>query len=136
MLKQKLFIFVLILTSTPFITYAAMTQPFGGRILLTKIPAVNCFGLGTGPVVLMNNIMSAGSAAYSSATGGGAVNVASGIYGAIPYYTNSLTKVPKEGQWILGNYNIVPSFNTCSLYSIPFPVKKTTDYSLSKSRGF
>lgn len=144
-------IFILI----PAFAYASFattaTSSFGGRVLSTKIPLVNCYSVGTGPVLLVNNVESLGSAVYSAAGSGQPVasrvaGTVGGLYGAIPFFakynflasatgTVTISSVPKTGDWILGNASIVPSFSTCDLqigeYQIPFPVRTTSQYNTS-----
>lgn len=142
-------IVVLVLWIIPAFTNAQMTTsgsvknsytfPFGGRVLTTTIPTVTCLPPGTGPVVLMSNIVSLGSAVYSGTnkqqTGfERASGVVSGVYNALPFYTTSITKVPKPGQWILGRHEIIPDIKTCvseALAGFPIPVKRTTTYGVS-----
>lgn len=137
-------IILIIVFIVPFIAYAkTLTRSFGGKVLLTSIPDVECYSSGTGPVVLFSNVMSVVSG-VSSAAGVGhqntvnrVSNVANGVYNAIPFYTLSMSKTPKQGDWILGRANVVPSFETCDLqvgpYQIPFPVKTTNNYNISGS---
>ncbi|HVY36031.1 MAG TPA: hypothetical protein VG982_02025 [Candidatus Paceibacterota bacterium] len=131
-------------------TSAPLTLPFGGRIISTTVPTVTCPGgtaLGTGPLVLFSNLTSLGSAAYSAVNPGNSqtgfqqtVNIANGIYNAIPYFSISKTKTPKVGDWILGRYNVIPDVSLCQTDAfgapVPFPVKKTTTFNISNhSKG-
>ncbi len=129
---RQLVLLILGLITIPYITHAALnfskapSVSFGGKVLSTKIPSVSCFGVGTGPIVLVSNLASG----IGAATGQG--STVGNIYGAVPIYTTSPTKVPKAGQWILGRHQIIPNFNTCVIgESAPFPVKKTTIYNVS-----
>jgi hypothetical protein len=145
---------IAIFLSLPFIVNAATfvnnTTSFGGKVLLTQLPLVTCSGSGTGPIVLISNLASVATAAYSTTpkTGQTAIQhvggVAKGIYGAIPYYTTSGTSgnsgsftssKPKAGDWILGRADTIPEFTTCKIqiatYKIPFPVKDTSNYKTS-----
>lgn len=135
---RQLILLVLGIIAVPYITHATLefssssrmpTVPFGGRVLSTKIPSVSCLGIGTGPVVLMSNLASGIGAASGS-------NIVGNIYGTLPLYATNPTRVPKAGQWILGNHSIIPSFSTCVIgESAPFPVKKTSTYGVS-GNGF
>lgn len=133
--------------------FVRSTSSFGGKVLSTTVPSVVCTGFGTGPVLLINNISSLGSAVYSGVSGGQQVitktaNVAGGIYGAIPFYTKIniipsfgggttgfVSPTPKVGDWILGNADIIPDFSTCAIQAgparIPFPVRDTSQYNTS-----
>ncbi len=131
--KAIVILVALITTIVPLFSQAAgFTNPFGGRVLSTTIPSVTCFGTGTGPVVLASNLAALGSAVQ----GGTPSSVFSGIYGAVPLYTTSTTKVPKAGQWILGRHELIPNLSTCTIGNVPFPVKKTTNYGVSGGSGF
>jgi hypothetical protein len=137
-------IIITLLVLIPGLAFATITASFGGRVIGTSIPLVNCTGIGTGPVVLISSLEHLGSAVvYTTASPGNqtsvptrAKGVVSGIYGAIPFYTNENgASEPSQGDWILGNANIVPNFSTCSIqvgtFKIPFPVRPTSNYRVS-----
>lgn len=124
------------------------TTPFGGRVLSTKIPTVECpgaIGQGTAPVVLSSNLAGLGQATVG-ATGRQSTlsrvgNIGTGIYRAIPLYTLRLSstgkelKQPKVGDWILGNQYLIPTLEVCNttlLGGLPFPVVKTDNYGVSE----
>lgn len=120
---------------------STLTEPFGGRVLTTKIPTVTCFGTGTGPVVLNSSISALGTAVSSSINGQNVgFSIASGIYNALPLYATNPSRVPKTSYWMLGRHQIIPSFSTCNstaLGGFPVPVKKTSNYGVSdRSVGF
>ncbi len=125
------------------------TTPFGGRVISTKIPTVECPGAidqGTAPVVLSSNLAGLGQATIG-ATGQQSTlnrvnNIGTGIYKAIPLYAVRLSpitgkplKQPKVGGWILGNQYLVPTLEICNttlLGGVPFPVVKTDNYGVSE----
>lgn len=129
------------------------TVPFGGRVLFTKIPTVVCpeaAALGTAPVVLSSNLSGvvqtvSGSIPSNQNTGQRLGNVVGGLYKAIPLYTIRISSVtgkpltqPKPGDWILGRHELIPSLSSCNttlLGGVPFPVKKTDNYGVSKKNG-
>ncbi len=121
-------VLILCIISLPYMARAAgMTQPFGGKVLSIRIPSVTCIGTGTGPVVLASNL----AAGLSTLQGGSVSNIVSNVYGVIPLYTTSPTKKPQVTQWVLGRHDLIPNLSTCSMGSVPFPVKKTTNYGVS-----
>ncbi len=135
------FIFVAIIpaVAAAAVNFNNSTLPFGGRVLTTTVPSVTCTPPGTGPVVLISNIVSLGSAVYSGANNQQsgvqrAAGVVSGVYNALPYYATDPTKTPKPGQWILGRASLIPDLSLCysaALGGFPVPVKKTTTYGVS-----
>jgi hypothetical protein len=142
---QIISIIIIVLVFAPVFAYAsfatAAVSSFGGRVVSTKLPLVTCYGAGTGPLLLLSNLSSVGSAVYSSTGSGQPVatrtnNIVSGTFGAIPFYASSNSAVPRPGGWILGNAHIIPSFSTCDLqvgeYQIPFPVRTTSQYNVSR----
>lgn len=127
------------------------TTPFGGRVLTTKIPTVDCpgaVGTGTAPVVLSSNIAGVAQATVGAVSKGQTTvsrvgKVVGGIYKAIPLYTVRISSVtgqpltqPKPGDWILGMQYLVPNVHTCETDAfgtpIPFPVVKTDNYGVSR----
>ncbi len=120
------------------------TFGFGGKILSDKAPGVTCDGNGYGPLELSSNIGGAVSAISSvvgkGSTGQKIVGGVMGIYKMIPFYATNQLKKPKRGDWILGKADIAPNFKICYTKSmddkgnsvkIPYPVRKTSVYSLS-----
>lgn len=128
-------IFVLITTKS---AYAATTFSFGGKVISTRIPGVTCTGGGTGPIILSSNIggaVSAVSSQFSDSKGQKIVGGVSGVYKMIPFYATKLTKKPKINGYILGKADILPNLSICKTTStppIPFPVRTTSDYGVSK----
>lgn len=134
-MKKHLLLSLIIIAASvciPLVVYAnGLTWSFGGKILATEVPDVTCYGSGTGPVVLLSNLTSIGSAARSTST-----TAVRSIYGVLPFYTQINTSpTPRAGQWILGRANIIPDFNNCAInvgqYRIPFPVRDTDNYRTS-----
>ena len=122
------------------VVYASTTFGFGGKVEATKISGVTCTGNGT-LVVLSSNAGGAVSAVSSvtsskSSTGEKVTGAINGIYGMIPFYATDTSKKPKNGEWILGKADAVPDTKTCKIKlgktSIPFPVRKTSKYGISK----
>jgi hypothetical protein len=143
-------LFILIPIITHAATFVSSTTSFGGRVISTSNPAVTCVGLGVGPVILSTNLNSLGSAISSGVSNnqsssdraGGVIN---GLYGAIPYFAKIsfsagvggvafVSTPPKVGDWILGRASIIPEFSTCYIpyLSLPFPVKDTRQYNVSR----
>jgi hypothetical protein len=126
---------------------AGLTVPYGGKVLLTRIPTVTCVlpDGGTAPILLTSNIASLVSAGASGASNQDSLqkinNIGKGLYKAIPLYTTQgMTKTqPKPGKWILGNQYLIPDLFTCETTAfgapIPFPVVRTETYSVSKQIG-
>jgi hypothetical protein len=140
---------IVILLAVPAVSYAGfatnLTRPFGGRVLTNQLPVATCIGLGTGPVLLSNNIGSLVNTAISATDNSqGTVNqvsnIASGLYGAIPYYATMgftglfVTPLPQTGDWILGRADVIPSLTRCIINGtpIPFPVRNTSTYNVSR----
>ena len=128
---------------------SSWTTPFGGRVISTKIPTVDCPGTidgGTAPVVLSSNLAGLGQATIGAtckqSTINRVANIGVGVYKSIPLYTyriSSITgeslKQPKVGDWILGRQYLIPNLNTCettALGGLPFPVVKTDNYGISR----
>ena len=125
------------------------TTPFGGRVISTKIPTVECpgaIGQGTAPVVLSSNLSGLGQATIGAAGQQSTLsrinNIGTGIYKAIPLYTLRIssvtgkpTKQPQVGDWVLGRQYLIPTLEICNttlLGGIPFPVVKTDNYGVSQ----
>lgn len=116
-----------------------LTMPFGGKVLTTKIPSVTCVpGAGTGPVVLISNLAAIGQT-VASTTSGSTVqrigNAAVSAYNILPFYTVSPTKKPKAGGYVLGRHELIPDLKLCyssAFGGFPVPVKKTTNFGVSK----
>ena len=135
--------FCILVVSIPFACFASLTKAigtsgFGGKILSVKIANVTCTGSGTGPIMLTSNIEGATKVVTSemnSSTGQKVAGGVGGIHKMIPFYATDPTKKPKQGGWILGTADIVPNTSICKLKigktSIPFPVRKTSNYETS-----
>lgn len=115
------------------------TFSFGGKVVSTHIPSVICTGGGTGPIMLSSNIggaVNAVSSQFSDSKGQRIVGGVTGVYKMIPFYATNLKKIPKIGGHILGKADIAPNFSICKIqageFSIPFPVRKTSYYGVSK----
>jgi hypothetical protein len=109
-------IVILVLLVIPAVTYAAvLTKSFGGKVQSTQITDVDCYGAGTGPLI---------------------ISMVSGI----PLYATSILNAPRVGDWILGTTSVIPSFGTCYTqvgpYQVPFPVRTTSHYGVSSGSFF
>ncbi len=137
-------IIIAVVAVIPAMAHAAFTSSFGGRIILTEIPDVDCYDSGTGPLVIISslkmtgtsvNLHNTGTAAKSAASA--AANTVYGVYNAIPFYAEQSSSTPTAGGWILGRASIIPSFTTCDIqigtYQIPFPVRTTSNYKTSSN---
>lgn len=98
----------IVLCAFPLYTFAQLggisKKPFGGKVILTTIPAVTCTAQ-YGAMVIRP------------------VNIAP----PAPYYIPATTKNVKYGSWLLGWYSAIPSFTTCytnTTPSIPVPAFK------------
>lgn len=118
------------------------TFSFGGKVLSIRVPNVTCSTSGTGPIMLTSNTqgaIDAVSSQFSSSTGEKIVGGTTGIYRMIPFFATDQSKVPKVGGFILGKADIAPNFSICKMQigdtQIPFPVRKTTIYNVSKNMG-
>jgi hypothetical protein len=142
---------IILILGVPAFTYATLTASFGGKVITTTVPDVTCTGSGTGPVVLLSSLLHLTSAVVVSTPAvkttvpvrvGGVV---SGLFGAIPFYTQSTSSsstsgsTPQPDSWILGRANVIPDFSTCYLqlgpYRLPFPVRDTSNYKTSSNTG-
>ena len=113
---------------------------------MDEIPGVTCDGDGYGPLELSSNVGGAISGTTSvlngnNSTGQKIIGGVTGVYKMIPFYATDSTKKPQKGGWILGKADIAPNLKICYMKSknkdgkekkIPYPVRKTSVYSVSK----
>ena len=121
---------------------------------MDKIPGVTCDGDGFGPLELSSNVAGAVEGTSSvlngnNNTGQKIVGGINGVYKMIPFYATNKQKQPKKGGWILGKADIAPDLKICYIESkyknkdgttmtkkIPYPVRKTNNYSISGGSTF
>lgn len=126
---------IVCLLATPEVINAGFipTRDFGGKTLVAPIPGLIC--IGTGASLLLSSNVAAFTQTVTAAVSSGdknkAANIISGILSMIPTYATNPTRIPRTGQDILGQENLIPNFSTCyitfGIITIPIPVYKTTN---------